>query len=272
MRNLPSTDARYWASAISACTIGETLGDYISHSLKLGYGLGSVGLIVVFTIVMVIELRAHVANEARYWTALIITSTTGTTMADFTTRSLNLGYKRGSVAIAAVMLVLLFLWRKSSAMAAAPASTDSVLPHVDVSKPGDSAVLPHAEIKAPKTSFAADALYWFTLLLVATFGTTMGDFCSSEQGLDLGAKKATLLLGLLLAAVLAVELLAKTKNRARYWSAFVIASTVGATFGDYLTKEDGLHLGNGLGTLCIAAVFAATIVVGKVFPARRAAA
>src|SRR6185369_8697735 len=96
MRTVPATDARYWATILIACTMGETAGDFVSHGLKLGYGLGSVALAALFVVVMVLELRAKVPNEARYWTAIVITSTTGTTLADFVTRSLKLGYGGGT--------------------------------------------------------------------------------------------------------------------------------------------------------------------------------
>ncbi len=268
MRNLPSTNARYWATIVSACCIGETLGDFISRGLKLGYGLGSIGLFVLFALVLFVELRAHVKNEMRYWTAVVITSTTGTTLADFTSRSLKLGY---AVASALLIVLLAGLFYTAHRTAPKPSAKPPLLPEIDLDAPrvgGKDGILPRVDIEAPtRSTLLADAVYWLLILVVSTFGTTMGDFVS--DGLELGPGKASLILGGLLVVVLVVELLAKTPNQIRYWTAIVITSTVGATFGDFLTKDDGLKLGYGPGTAVLLTVFL-VILIGGHFLGRRA--
>jgi uncharacterized membrane-anchored protein len=98
----------------------------------------------------------------------------------------------------------------------------------------------------------------------------MGDYVS--DGLGLGPGKGSLLLGGLLVVVLVVELLAKTPNQIRYWIAIVITSTVGATFGDFLTKEDGLELGYAVGTAVLLGVFLLILIVGRLVERRAIAA
>ena len=267
MRNLPSTNARYWATIVSACCIGETLGDFISRGLKLGYGLGSIGLFVLFGLVLLVEMKAKVKNEGRYWTAVVITSTTGTTMADFTSRTLKLGYAAASAVFIVVLAVLFYTAHRT----APPASTKPpFLPEIDLDPPRDGekeGLLPRVDIAAPaRSTLLADAVYWILILVVSTFGTTMGDYVS--DGLGLGPGKGSLLLGGLLVVVLVVELLAKTPNQIRYWIAIVITSTVGATFGDFLTKEDGLELGYGLGTAVLSTVFLLILILGRFFGRR----
>ena len=265
MRNLPSTNARYWATIVSACCIGETLGDFISHGLKLGYAVGSAGLFVLFATVLFVELRAKVKNEARYWTAVVITSTTGTTMADFTSRTLKLGYAVASAGFIVVLAVLFYVAHRSSAPAS---SKPPLLPAIDIEGGGKAGILPSVDIESPaRSTLLADAIYWILILVVSTFGTTMGDYVST--GLGLGSGKGSLVLGGLLAVVLTVELLAKTPNQIRYWTAIVITSTVGATFGDFLTKDDGLGLGFAVGTAVLFAAFLLIVVVGRL-AARRA--
>jgi uncharacterized membrane-anchored protein len=48
----------------------------------------------------------------------------------------------------------------------------------------------------------------------------------------------------------------------------VITSTVGATFGDYLTKDDGLNLGYGVGTAVLVTVFLLILILGHLFGRR----
>ncbi|MEP7126683.1 MAG: hypothetical protein ABJE95_37475 [Byssovorax sp.] len=271
MRNLPSTNARYWATIVSACCIGETLGDFISRGLKLGYGIGSIGLFVLFALVLLVETKARVKNEARYWTAVVITSTTGTTMADFTSRTLKLGYAAAS---AVFIVVLAGLFYTAHRTAPPPSAKPSLLPEIDIDPPRDGAkdgVLPRVDIAAPpRSTLLADAVYWILILVVSTFGTTMGDFVS--DGLGFGPGKGSLMLGGLLAVVLVIELLAKTPNQIRYWIAIVITSTVGATFGDFLTKEDGLELGYGVGTAVLFGAFFLVLIVGRLLDKRGAPA
>ena len=78
--------------------MGETAGDFVSFGLKFGYGWASCTLLALLVAVLIIEAKAKAPNEARYWTMIVVMSTTGTAMADFLTRSLKLGYARGSSA------------------------------------------------------------------------------------------------------------------------------------------------------------------------------
>jgi uncharacterized membrane-anchored protein len=257
MKTAPTTDARYWATILIACTMGETAGDFVSHGLNLGYGLGSIALVSLFAIVMVLELRAAVPNEARYWTAIVITSTTGTTLADFVTRSLKLGYGGGTALLLAILGAVFFFWRRR-----APRASAAALPHVEITPGAPAAVLPHVDLDKPKKSGpSTDARYWAAIFIVSTIGTTLGDFVA--DGLGVGTGRGSLLLAAILAVVLVLELRARVANEARYWSAIVLTSTIGATSGDYLTKDDGLNLGFGVGSAIMAVAFVAVLLVGR---------
>jgi uncharacterized membrane-anchored protein len=261
MRTVPTTDARYWATILVACTMGETAGDFVSHGLNLGYGMGSVALVSLFAFVMILELRAKVPNEARYWTAIVITSTTGTTLADFVTRSMKLGYGWGTAFLVGILGVMFLVWKRR-APAPPGGAVATALPHVEIATPAPGSVLPHVAIEgAKKRGPSTDARYWAAILVVSTLGTTLGDFVS--DGLSVGTGRGTLLLGGLLAVVLILELRAKVANEPRYWTAIVLTSTIGATSGDYLTKDDGLNLGFGVGSAIMMAAFVVVVLVGR---------
>jgi uncharacterized membrane-anchored protein len=228
----------YWVTILSACTMGETAGDYLSFGLELGYGWSAVILSSVLLVVLVIEVTAKSQNEYRYWIMVIIMSTTGTAFADFLTRTLGLGYAWGSALLITVFVLIYFAERvyKSNKTAHDGAGEQNVFDNVD------------ENIKTygvPKT----DAFYWVSILVASTFGTTMGDFTSDV--LDLGFGGGALFLGALLLIVLVVDYRFKIATVALYWTALVIASTIGATTGDFLTKPDALDLGYGLGSLIL---------------------
>ena len=104
-----STKAIYWATILSACTMGETAGDFVSFGLKFGYGWAACTLLVLLVAALIAEAKAKAPSEARYWTTIVIMSTTGTAMADFFTRTLKLGYGRGSALLITLFAVIYFL-------------------------------------------------------------------------------------------------------------------------------------------------------------------
>ena len=235
---MKTTDkALYWVTILSACTMGETAGDFVSFGLKFGYGWASCLLLTLLVIALIAEARAKAPNEARYWTTIVVMSTTGTALADLLTRTLKLGYGWGSALLITVFGIIYFTERLIKTTVSAKA----------VRQRGN---LP-----------ATNAFYWAAILVASTFGTAMGDFVSSV--LHLGFGGASLLLGGLLALVLTVEFRAKNPNKPRYWTALVITSTIGATTGDFLTKENGLNLGYAWGSSILIAVFAVIFLFGR---------
>lgn len=238
----------YWVTILSACTMGETAGDYLSFGMELGYGLSAIILSSVLLIVLVIEAQAKAQNEYRYWLTVIIMSTTGTAFADFLTRTLELGYARGSALLITVFVLIYLAERfyKSNKTPHAKAGDQNVFDNLDENI---------RTIGVPKT----DAFYWVSILVASTFGTTMGDFTSDVLGLGFGG--GALFLGALLLIVLIVDYRSRIATVPLYWTAVVIASTIGATTGDFLTKPDALNLGYGLGSLILITILACIFFV-----------
>lgn len=248
------TFALYWVTILSACTMGETAGDFLSFGLKLGYGWSAVILSLILLAVLVVEARSETQSEPRYWVTVIVISTTGTAFADFITRTLALGYAWGSALLISIFVLIYLAERLYKSRRAA--GDENVFDRLD------------ENIKTfgiPRT----DSFYWVSILVASTFGTTMGDFTSDVLGLGFGGG-ALLLAGLLL-LVLFVDYRLKTANVALYWTALVIASTIGATTGDFLTKPDALDLGYGLGSLILITVLAIIFFIRyRLASARRA--
>ena len=66
---------------------GETLGDYISMTLNLGYATGIGITLVFFLIVLLIQLNLHRYVPVVFWLVIIGTTTLGTEISDFMDRS-----------------------------------------------------------------------------------------------------------------------------------------------------------------------------------------
>jgi uncharacterized membrane-anchored protein len=233
--------------------MGETAGDFLSFGLALGYARSALILIALLTVALLVEARAKGPREYRYWMTIIIMSTTGTALADFLTRTLELGYARGS-ALLITVFVLIYLaervYRRSSKTRAGRSEKQNVFDEIDedIKKEG-----------IPRT----DAFYWTSILVASTFGTTMGDFTSDVLGLGFGG--GALLLASLLLVVLIVDYWSRSPSVALYWAALVIASTIGATTGDFLTKPDALNLGYGIGSLILITALAIIFFIRRRF-------
>src|SRR5689334_710435 len=101
LSKVPQLTAIFWIMKIAATTLGETAGDLLSMTLRVGYLASSAILISFFFVTVAGQLRARRYHPALYWSVILATSTAGTTMSDFMDRSLGLGYARGSLLLVA---------------------------------------------------------------------------------------------------------------------------------------------------------------------------
>lgn len=232
MKRLPKVDAIYWLMIVSANTIGESGGDLVSQSLNVGYGMGSAVLIGMFALAAGAEVWTRTQHRALYWTVIILSSTAGTTMSDFVTRSMGLGYGWGSALIVAALATVFAIWRWLT-----PKQTS---------------------IDAPMDR-RAEFLYWMAILISSTLGTAFGDYVA--DGLSLGFGGGTLLLVGVLATVAALAMFTRISRVTCYWLAIVVTHPLGATMGDYMTKDEGFDLGNVKATLILASIFGVIVAV-----------
>ena len=98
----------FWLMKIVATTLGETLGDFISMTLNLGYATGIGITLLFFAIVLFLQFSQNKYVPAIYWLVIIGTTTLGTEISDFIDRTLHLGYALGSVLLVSCLLLTLF--------------------------------------------------------------------------------------------------------------------------------------------------------------------
>lgn len=230
---VPEIVLTFWIIKIAATTLGETGGDALSMSLNLGYALGTAIFAVCFLLAVTAQIGATSFRPILYWTVVVATTTTGTTMADFADRSLGIGYVGGSLLLFALTLAVLAAWRWS---------VGSV--RVD-------------RITTPKV----EMFYWATILASNTLGTALGDFLAdSGPGYEGGA----LFFAGLLAIVAALYFFTGTSRVLLFWVAYILTRPLGATVGDLLTKPvaaGGLNLGRVGSSLVLLAFMVACIML-----------
>jgi len=165
-----------------------------------------------------------------YWGTIVASTTAGTTMADFATRSIGIGYAGGSTLLLVCVLAVLGFWYWSQ---------------------GSVSV---TTIRTPKV----EAFYWATITFSQTLGTALGDWMADDTGL--GYTGAALVFGAALALVAAAYYRTRISHVTLFWTAFILTRPLGATVGDFLDKPLD-HGGLALSRPIASAVIGALIIV-----------
>jgi uncharacterized membrane-anchored protein len=212
----------FWIMKILATTLGETAGDFISMSLKLGYYIGFAVTFIALAVILFVQIKAHRYRPIIYWTAIIATTTAGTEISDLMDRSLGFGYMVGSIILVTGLLTVLAVWYYRD-------RDLSVYPIVR--KDGES-------------------MYWMAIVFSNSLGTAFGDFLTSNAGLSYvqGAFVTAAVIGVVIFLHSATML----SDILLFWIAFIFTRPFGATFGDFLTKpvtSGGLELPRGYASL-----------------------
>jgi uncharacterized membrane-anchored protein len=246
LSKVPAVTFGFWLIKIAATTLGETGGDWVSMSLKLGYLVGSAIFAVLFIALVAGQIRAARFSPWLYWSTIIATTTLGTTMADFADRSLGIGYPGGVAIVGALLALSLFAWYRVE---------------------GDVSV---ANVTRPRVEW----FYWVTILFSQTLGTALGDWTADDDrgGLALGYERAALIFGGALLVIAALYFWTRVSRTALFWAAFVLTRPLGATLGDFLDKphaQGGLELSRLYASLALSVVLVLSILL---FPRRAASA
>ena len=239
LSKVPEVTLVFWIMKIVATTLGETGGDAVSMTLKLGYLISTAIFLAVFIISVAAQIRAKKFHPFLYWFVIVATTTAGTTMADFADRSLGIGYLGGSLILFALLMASLGLWYR-------------MMGSVSVQS-----------IDSPK----GEMFYWVTIMFSQTLGTALGDWMADGTGLGYGG--GAIVFGVALAVVVAIFYFTKISRTLLFWAAFILTRPLGATLGDLLDKP---HASGGfaLSRPLASSVLAAFIVAGLLLLPQRA--
>jgi uncharacterized membrane-anchored protein len=241
MSKVPELTLLFWILKIAATTLGETGGDAVSMSMNLGYLTATAIFATIFVAAVAAQIAAKRFDPWLYWTTIVATTTVGTTLADFTDRSLGIGYAGGTTLLLSLLLASIAVWYWTLGTVAV-----------------DSISSPKAEI-----------FYWVTIMFSQTLGTALGDWTADSAGLGYLGSAAVFFA--LLGLVVAAYFFTRISRVVLFWAAFVLTRPLGAVIGDFLDKpvaSGGLALSRYAASGVLLAFMAASLVLVPQRPAR----
>ncbi len=229
---VPAVTLGFWIIKVLATTLGETGGDALSMTYDFGYLASSVIFIIPLLALVAIQVGTRQFHPVIYWATIIASTTAGTTMADFATRSLGIGYPGGSLLLSGLVIGTLFSWHRACGT-------------VNVNT-----------VASPKT----ECFYWGTITFSQTLGTALGDWVADSGPGYLGG---AVIFGAALAAIAVLYLRNKASPIVLFWAAFILTRPLGATIGDFLDKplaSGGLDIGRPMISLILAGIILALVL------------
>jgi uncharacterized membrane-anchored protein len=196
----------FWIIKILCTTLGETGGDAVTMSMNLGYLVGTLIFAVIFLVLVAAQVRAKRFHAFLYWATIVATTTVGTTLADFSDRSLGIGYAGGSTLLFVLLMASLGIWYR-------------VEGSVSVST-----------VNSPRV----EIFYWVTIMFSQTLGTALGDWAADDAGL--GYRGGVIAFTSLLLIIAVLYFWTKISRTFLFWSAFILTRPLGAVLGDLLDK------------------------------------
>jgi uncharacterized membrane-anchored protein len=245
LTKVPAVTFGFWIIKILATTLGETGGDSVSMTWLgettpeagagglNGYLVGTAIFGVLMLVLVSLQIRARRFNPWLYWATIVASTTVGTTLADFCTRSLGIGYPGGSLLLFGCVLASLLTWYRTT-------GTISV----------ESIVSPREEL-----------FYWITITFSQTLGTALGDWIADSS---LGYGGGALFFGALLLVLAGLYFATRISRVLLFWAAFILTRPLGATLGDFFDKpldKGGLALSRPLASLALVVLIVVLILL-----------
>ena len=246
---VPQVTLLFWIIKILATTLGETGGDAVTMSWLgettteangTGYLIGTAIFGVVFVAAVLVQIRAKKFRPFLYWLTIVATTTVGTTLADYCTRSLGIGYTGGSTILLIFVIASLLIWLWST---------------------GSISI---ATVNTPKV----EVFYWVTIMFSQTLGTALGDWVADTN--EMGYVGAAAVFGGILLLTIVLHYFTSISRVILFWAAFILTRPLGAVVGDFLDKplaQGGLALSRYTASFALLAVIIALILIFPQKPA-----
>ena len=249
---VPQVTLTFWIIKILATTLGETGGDAVTMSwlgettpeaTGTGYLIGTAIFGVIFVVAVLLQILAKKFHPFIYWLTIVATTTVGTTLADYCTRSLGIGYTGGAVILLILVVASLLIWQWS---------TGSI------------------SIETVSTT-KVEIFYWVTIMFSQTLGTALGDWVADTN--ETGYLGAAAVFGGLLLVTALLYYFTSISHALLFWAAFILTRPLGAVVGDFLDKpiaKGGLALSRYTASVALFVVIALLILIFPQRPARTA--
>ena len=249
---VPQVTLLFWIIKILATTLGETGGDAVTMSwlgettdeaTGYGYLIGTAIFGSIFVAAVIVQIKAKEFHPFLYWFTIVATTTVGTTLADYCTRSLGIGYTGGSTILLVLVIAALLTWRWST---------------------GSISI---TTVNTPKV----EVFYWITIMFSQTLGTALGDWVADTN--EMGYVGAAAVFGGLLLVTALLYYFTSLSHVGLFWTAFILTRPLGAVVGDFLDKpiaNGGLELSRYTASLVLLVVIVALILIFPQKPASKA--
>jgi uncharacterized membrane-anchored protein len=219
------------------------LGETTAEPTINGYLIGTAIFGVIFAAAVLIQIKAKKFHPFLYWATIVATTTVGTTLADYCTRSLGIGYTGGSTILLILVIASLLIWRWST---------------------GSISI---ETVSTPKV----EVFYWVTIMFSQTLGTALGDWVAETH--DMGYVGAAAVFGGLLLVTSLLYYFTSISHVILFWAAFILTRPLGAVVGDFLDKplaQGGLAMSRYTASLALVVVIVALILIFPQKPASKA--
>src|SRR5438477_12341927 len=249
---VPQVTLLFWIVKILATTLGETGGDAVTMSwlgettedaTGRGYLIGTAIFGIIFIAAVFVQIRAKKFHPFLSWLTIVATTTVGTTLADYCTRSIGIGYTGGSTILLMLVIASLLAWRWST---------------------GSISI---ETVNTPKV----EIFYWVTIMFSQTLGTALGDWVADTN--EMGYVGAAAVFGGLLLVTAFLYYFTSISRVILFWAAFILTRPLGAVVGDFLDKplaQGGLALSRYTASLALLVAIVALVLIFRHKPASKA--
>lgn len=229
LNKVPEVTLSFWIIKIMCTTVGETGADFLAVNAGLGQNVTRVGMAVLLTTALFVQLRKRCYTPWIYWLTVVMVSIVGTQITDLLTDGLGVSLYVSTSVFAVALAAIFAVWY---------AVERSLSIH---------------EIFTRKR----ELFYWSAILCTFALGTAAGDLAT--EALHLGFTWGLVAFGALIAATYTSWRLGG-KAVLTFWIGYILTRPLGASLGDLLT-QDKAYGGLGLGAMWTSALFLSVIVM-----------
>ena len=208
--------------------MGESTSDFLVFHFN-PYAAVILGFIV-FVIVLWLQFKTRKYIPWIYWLTVLMVAIFGTMAADVTHVVLGVPYIVSTIAFAAVLAVIFYLWQR----------TEGTLSIHSI------------------TTTRREVFYWATVLATFALGTAAGDLFAFT--LNLGFLDAGIIFAIVFAVPGTGYKLFKWNPIFTFWFAYILTRPLGASFADWTGKTQAVG-GLGWGDGPVAAVLSILIII-----------
>ena len=229
LNKVPEVTLYFWAIKVLCTTVGETAADYLNDALGLGLARTTYVMSLLLAAALAAQLALRRYVPAVYWLAVVLLSVVGTLITDNLTDNVGVSLVTTTLLFGAALAAVFILWHASE-------RTLSIR-SIDTRR--------------------REAFYWLAILLTFALGTAAGDLAAER--LALGYLPAALAFGTIIAGVALGHFRFALDPILSFWIAYVLTRPLGASLGDYLSKQPA-EGGIGLGPTATSVLFVIVIV------------